>query len=574
VQTKQIESLLTARANDYLRQSHLIVDYYRIRRKVAYALPVRDLAVPTFPVHDQWTTGERAYPWATWMTWNLEQRIIALGTTAQWFGDEQYREAAARDLVALAHWPRYHQYDRAELSYAHAVRIMVHALRAWDWMDDALRGALVDGCARAVEQVRGWFDAQRDPMIHNIPVIGTMMLAAAARLVDDHDAQRIAAYAGATINHLLDLRANGHGEGVAYDGYVFDFMMDWLAGEDDDALLNHPQWNSVIMQSIGLGAPGNVANVAQLGDVEPREMPFALSMLAKLYRRRQRADVAAYLTAVPLDWMRSDGLVALRDVNIGSAQWPAPGAIDAHYAAVVRTGWDADDVAVAVSKVRSELGHLHTDTGSVVIATQGTWLIDDPGYQQYLPNSERQFAIGPTAHNAPVINGQPQVSRQGEVRVLEPGRVIIDMTRCYDASLQLDEAVRSVWLVERDMVVIADRVRGERVRQLRYHWHGHPDAAWDADGAWAFVYRPPTAMHITCPGVRIEQSDIYRLKGSRGQMTLVTSVEDACCWWVFAFGPPDSRDSPEARPAVRRDGDALVVNGRRFEIDARGKPRR
>jgi hypothetical protein len=289
-------------------------------------------------------------------------------------------------------------------------------------------------------------------------------------------------------------------------------------------------------------------------------MPFHLSMLAKLQQRRPRADVAAYLNDVPLEWMRNDGLAAMRDCVTDEAERPIVGAIDAHYAAVLRSGWKSDDVAVVMSAARSDMGHLHHDAGSLVIGSQGKWLIDDPGYQQYIPGSERQFTIGRTAHNAPVINGQPQVARQGKSLHLTAGFMAVDMTRCYDPSLQLDRATRNVWLIGRETIVVADHVRGGRARQLQYHWHGHPDAAWFAGGDWATVTLPACALHIACPGTRIEQSDIHRLAGSRGQMTLVTRAASLCGWWVFAF---------DRRPNVRRDGDMLIVDDRRFVC---GKP--
>lgn len=58
---KAIERVIRRRADGYLAQSHLPVDDYRIRRRLAYTLPLRELPVPDYPV-----AGLPVYPWATW----------------------------------------------------------------------------------------------------------------------------------------------------------------------------------------------------------------------------------------------------------------------------------------------------------------------------------------------------------------------------------------------------------------------------------------------------------------------------------------------------------------------------
>ena len=47
-----IERELLARANHFLPQTHLIVDYYRVRRRVAYPLPVRSFSLLQMPLRD------------------------------------------------------------------------------------------------------------------------------------------------------------------------------------------------------------------------------------------------------------------------------------------------------------------------------------------------------------------------------------------------------------------------------------------------------------------------------------------------------------------------------------------
>lgn len=56
----RIQSEMAQRARRLLPQTHLTADYYRIRRKVAYPLPVQQITLPELPV-----SGLSSYPWAT-----------------------------------------------------------------------------------------------------------------------------------------------------------------------------------------------------------------------------------------------------------------------------------------------------------------------------------------------------------------------------------------------------------------------------------------------------------------------------------------------------------------------------
>ena len=125
-------------------------------------------------------------------------------------------------------------------------------------------------------------------------------------------------------------------------------------------------------------------------------------------------------------------------------------------------------------------------------ARDGKWLITDPGYQQYAKGDEREFTIGPTAHNAPLINGTAQTQKQPRRMVLEEvgpsvRRVAIDLTACYPSAVPLTTLVRHVWLSGKNLVVVADQLEGKQPLQATYHWHGHPACAWWVEANWALL---------------------------------------------------------------------------------------
>jgi hypothetical protein len=563
------------RAAAHLRQRHLVVDYYRIRRALAYPLPLRSLSLPDVPVPT--ITG---YPWATWMMWALEERVHSLGWAAEWTGRADYAAAATADLEALAAFPKYCQYAQPDLSSGHAGRLMWAALTKWRWPSRSLRDSLRAGCARHVAEVAPLVVTQygrlgskqdlfplKDPSrkLANIPLIGTVGAALTASAASHDLAPELDRAVHSIFGAILDLRSSGHTEAVAYDGYILDFVADWLdalpqAGRTP--VIGHPNLRHFLEESYMLACPGAIEDVAQLSDVEPREMPFHYSAQAKLESFAPDPLRRWYLARWRPEWIRADALGALRPV-IGQIprKTPEAGGLDAHYAAVLRTGWNGTDLAVAVSCTNSQMSHVQADNGTVVIGNRRRWMIADPGYQQYMQDAEREFTLGPTAHNCPHPGGIQQDSKRGRLVSLESSRAEIDLTACYPANAGLRAVRRSVWLDGRDRVVIADRIDGGSHAAVHYHWHGHPDAAWWTDGGQTLLHFSDCDLRIASPNVQLSHANLERHPGSRGQLTVAARVPSvAVVWWVFQIGVEPVRVEAET------DGQSIHVAGKRFGL--------
>ncbi|MBI3831484.1 MAG: heparinase II/III family protein [Planctomycetes bacterium] len=586
IDTAAIEAEIRRRADWHLKQTHLFVDYYRVRRRLAYPLPVRAFHISEIKVRRDYS---RDYPWATWMTWALEERIACLSFAGHSLDNAACREAAARDVEALASWPAYRQYDKPDLSLGHAARTLYANVR-YKWLDDRVRSKIKEAFARIVadalpfsDKLHGAFKTKEDVLnsekpvaaLHNIPIIGTIGAALAAREIG-HEAMdvfdtRLFALLGA----LLDMRKSGFTEGVAYDDYVLDFAADWLGALPEDRrapILEHPRLKDFLEQSYMLAAPGDAVEVVEMSDVEPREMPFHLSAQAKLQMLKKDRVRAWHLSRCDPTKLRAEALVTLRyELSPVEPLVPPAGALDAHYALVLRSGWEANDVAVAVSASNSPMGHMHCDAGSIALGSRGMWLIADPGYQQYMNTREREFTLGVKAHNAPVIGGKAQ-DRKGVKRLgLEDRngvlRAELDLTACYPPELKLEAVKRAVWLVDKRIAIVADRVRGEGgkpAEALDYYWHGHAAAAWWVQDRWARVYHPEApdaAVWVASPQARIQEEGVDRLPGSRGQMTLSTPADPNAptVWWIFAVGAKPLE--PKAEGGRLRLGDWV------FEID-------
>lgn len=557
---------LNRRVRRHLPQTRLLVDYYRIRRRAAFPLPVTGPwplpeAMPLRFISDM------RYPWGIWMAWALEERLQVLGQAAGQPGaDPAIARVAARELDALADWPCYHQLEGPDLMPAHLSRVLHDALFCWKWVEDPLREKLGAAAARLAEArmdvIAGHFgervtrqslldDADTERWLHNIPLIDALSAGQLANALGLPGAgewnEKLFAWTGA----LLDYRRTGFSEALAYDGYVLDFMTGWLAGLPLLAarpLLGHPRLEDAFEQSCYLSAPGAVHQAAELGDVEPRRMPFHLAAQVKLQKLRPDPHRAWFIGQLPLEWLPADALGILLEAVTGSSDQgllprvPPSGALDAHYARVLRSGYGAEDLAVAVGASTARMGHIHADAGSMVLGTHGRWLIGDPGYQQYLQTREREYTLGKGAHNHPVINGCPASLKRPRVLAHEgaatASRLELDLTACYPPEAGVTRARRTVRLQARETVEVEDAVQAAGDGTLAFHWHGHPEAGWWFQDGRAHLYcedLPGLELQVTCSAGPLDESMLYRLPGSRGSLTLVfeTPAPVAAVTWTF-----------------------------------------
>lgn len=562
MERSMINALVQSRAEQAVVQTHLVVDYYRIRRRIAVPLPVKGLLTHTLPLPFQGN-----YPWDTWLAWALEERLNQLGCAACWSGSEHLQNATDAELRVLADWERHGSAAAPSLVMSALPRVMLRALREWRWLAPDTRRALAAACQRACDQTFVWYRAEQPgymqswyrpgetvPILHNIPALATFTLAAAARAIAHPLQHAYHAQAQAVLKHYLAERLAGHSEGWCYDGLVLDYLMDWLDHEPPEeraAVLDHPALQPWARQIVDVSCPGDPLNGAPIGDVEPEMLSFPVAAAAKLHRHRPIAGFDAFLAACELSELSTDALAAIRAVPTSPApvaSLPADNAVHAQYAVVLRSGRQAADLAVAISCAGSEMDHLHCDAGSLVLGTAGRWLIADPGYQQYLDTSERQYTVGPAAHNCPLVNGQAQ-TRHGGGRCLARQSIpagaglihyaCIDMTAGYPPGT-VTSARRHVWLIDRTTVLVADDIDLDEAGTLEWHWHGHPDVAWCVQEGRACLYVDGESLWLISPDTALDETGLERLRGSRGQLTLKAQrpVPAGKCrsWWAFHRG--------------------------------------
>lgn len=567
-----------ARADHQLAARRLIVDFYRIRRQIAYPIPIRDTGV--LQINTRNITG--AYPWDVWMAWAVEERVAALGWAGEWTGESRYRGTAIAELTGVAGWRRYGTDRITGLGTGHLARIMYRAKRNWQWLDDdtctALHEAgqtIVDTYADYLaEEDRTWTAiaegrATRERPYANIHFILGIGLSLAARLADHPRRNDLETYAARFIRAILDQQAAGVTEGLGYDGYMLDFMADWLVDADPDVrddLLAHESVSPMIRQSWALSAPGEGMNVARLGDIEPVEMPFHASAIAALRQFVDEPAIDAYLNQCDPARLRTDALAQLITTPPDPAAELTPEPTT-RTSLVLRSGYQQSDLAAVMSCHQSPMGHLHDDNGSLVIGSGGHWLIDDPGYQQYLATSERAFTMEPGAHNSPVINNIPPFQRAGKPlhapRTIADGLtgMAMDNTGCYPDHAGCQRVERHVWLIGRDAIIVADRLAARDPAKIQVTWHGTPEAGWYAEDGLALVVRDSGLLWIRDFQQALNTSHIERRRGSRGHQSITLEHQiqgEATLWWGFG-------DQALLTAATRHD-DSLQIAGHQLRI--------
>jgi hypothetical protein len=520
------------------------------------------------------------YIWHVWFSWVVEERINALGWWAEVSGDESVRARVREEVLSIARWPKHFGGNAGGpeftpgLGMSHLLRMMLNARRNWAWLGEEVGAEIVRACARAVETKKPWmqgivktyqdaeqiraFDVVKQAEItKNIPVIGAGMLAMAAEAaretVGEEMVETLRRHFLAMQRIRLDLVVAGHTEAIAYDGYVMDFMADWLAtvpagSEFARTFSQHQAVKKQLAMPAELAAPGDVLNVANLSDVEPKEMTFYVTGAAKMGRLfGLDRDTAWFLGRCRLDWLRAEALGLMHGMEDKLMEAPAAGARKGSYTVSLRSGYAEEDLAVVMAAGRSVMHHIHQDIGSIVIGHRGVWLLADPGYQQYLQRREREFTLNARAHNCPVINGLMQEER-GKAVVLGAEavgdgiwRMGVDMAPSYGPQAKVTAARRWVWLKGAEAVVVCDVIEGA-VEKVEYTWHGLPEAGWWAEGGKALIEHAGAELWMSCSRVALQQEMIDRRPGSRGHLSLTAEVNGdgkrVVCWWGFGLGKP------------------------------------
>lgn len=554
----QLNAGVLERAAFERTRAEMVVHYYRIGYTLSFPLPVARR--PTAGELPQ-GIATITYPWLIWLIWDLEERWRSLHAAWRLHHDAAAGSLLQQELAALAGWDRFHEVDdTVGLVTGHTAAVLALALAdETGWDPVALAAAQQAADLLLTRDIgpwlpRAWPEGQPvDSLrLHNIPVIALVRAAQLARV------RRHPLLATLDRQCLEVVRAwpkyrTGAGqrtEGTAYDGYMMDSVTGWLEQHPQrDALLAETQaaFRGQAEQWMALTLPGRLDLHAPVCDTEP-EMTFWTTALARLARWYDWEDARWFLARVPVGRLPAAAVVeglTLASAFPSPAQAPASRLAEHANAISTRTGWTQNDHVVILSTPRSDLGHLHKDGGHFVLGWQARFWITDPGYQQYRPGEERAYTLDLAAHNAPIVNGQPQDHYAARIVALDTDdhrreHARLDLTACYrdlppNASVQ-----RELWTAgtPSPLVVLRDRFAGLNDQTvILTHWLGGTHFAWSFVNGWARLSDGDHVLWIGASGHGFKPAELTRHAGSRGPLTLrdaaVLASGTGERWWVF-----------------------------------------
>ena len=549
------------------KQTNLLVDYYRIRRKIAFPLPVAEFYELKIP-----SKSISGYPWSIWMIWRLEERFHALYNGFSLEKDQACGNMLFHELELFSQWATYNELkSKPDLSTGHCGRILYVALNHWKGIPESVREKLKKACLSLAEEniprAEAYFkgvtsvefilnEPKPKDYLHNIGYIGSIGMVLCLKSIGDKRYVKWLETLKIVFRALVIYsREKGYTEGIAYDGYLMDFFLplaELMTPEEQKEMLDNDVIRNIMDQVIHSSVAGDAGCVAELGDVESKEMIFDITALVKYQKYVATDGFSWYLKNIKADRLSSDAYANLHAQVIKEGS--APKKLIARMPATIslRSGWSADSVSVVTSACNSMAGHIQHDAGTVVIGTKGSWLISDPGYQQYMESSEREYTLGFNAHNFPVINGKAQTVKNSKVvNLKDDGKpfVELDITNCYEVGLA-NKVTRKIWISDSNRVVISDTILGDKVENIQYFWHGHPEGFWYID-EWAFVQRDGASIWFKRVGATPKPENLNRLKGSRGSLTLSDQIDGnpkTPIYWVF------TTIKPSVLPTIKSDG--------------------
>ncbi|GAB3759190.1 heparinase II/III domain-containing protein [Microlunatus parietis] len=512
------------------RARELPVDYYRIGYRLSWPLPItarpQDFPAPI--------PGIPTYPWLVWIGWGLEERWAALHNAGA-------TETVLRELAALAGWSTF--VDDSDQAGLITASIALWLTRGLDAADGPARAELAGIADRLITESllpryrRERTEPPADDLrrLQNIRLIPLFTAGRLAAVLDHPALPEVRELADQAVSLWVRLRRDaGYTEGVGYDGYLTEHLLEWLAVAPDQEASDEIRQAALSWPATAV--PGRPEVQVPFGDIEP-EMTQWLTVVAAV--AATEPGLAAWCRTVPLRafpsaalarmlaWPETAGTAAPKPAITGVRQ---PGAVALRTVDQGLVG----EVLVAVATPRVEVGHLHHDAGQVILGWRGRTWISDPGYQQYRAGAEQDFTLDHGAHNAPVIDGAGQTRRGAVLAALSATEAVVDLGGCYPES---GGPLRRTVRLDEDTVLIRDDLAG--ATEVITHWLAAGDLHWQFVDGWArlSVDDQEEALWFGCSSTNLSARWLGRHPGSRGQLTLTVPTTTERTDWVLVLDP-------------------------------------
>ncbi|MFJ5768977.1 heparinase II/III family protein [Psychrobacillus sp. NPDC093180] len=204
--------------------------------------------------------------------------------------------------------------------------------------------------------------------------------------------------------------------------------------------------------------------------------------------------------------------------------------------ACLRSGWMENDHLLAFNSSQSAKNHNHFDQNNFVLHVAGEWLLTNPGYQDYVEGSRRDFTIGTIGHNSMLVDGKGQ-SQLGKSKFVDWytsdnfSFVVGESADTYDGNISQWE--RKILHIDKCYFVIVDKV----VKK-------------DKNSVLSFLFHTNAQIYASKENI---------LPGEMTEKTHIKFVGDAASASLYCCYPKDSTKSVEIHKGAEDYGPYLQV---------------
>ncbi|WP_158289613.1 heparinase II/III domain-containing protein [Paenibacillus flagellatus] len=409
---KQLWDAIRSNADLYMTETSFSLSYYG-GKIVTYPLPpVQPGPIPNPPGFDS------PYPYWTAMSKAVQDRLEALSLAYTVTGDTAYADKARQYLLSVAGWNAWTDptYPCGGFTCLDTAHLTFGTSMAFDLLYDRLTDQERTLVMNALE-TKGLLPLYKDArskIDHNIQSLRVSALGSGAAVLLGHS-PNANAYLTRAMDYYrwyLDERmSSGKQEGMLYTSYATDNMIkafdhiDRVTGVRE--LAEHPFLNDFLVRwAVYALAPGGTG-LANFSDASAANY-FGLTMNV-LNAWLSNGQAGWYLKETKSAVGGVDGFLYFRPDAVVTPPdaWPASTALDENGWALLRSGWEDDDVLFAMVANGSNLGHNHYDQNSFQIATNRTWIASDPGYQDYVAGPVNDFTVR-LGHSTIQVDGKGQ----------------------------------------------------------------------------------------------------------------------------------------------------------------------
>lgn len=418
----EVYASLIKEADALLTKSSFSMTYYGSTKKT-YSIPFVEQHFTDVPGG----YGNSNYPYWQEMGNEMKNMMQTLSLAYSLTGNTAYADRAVELMMSLCSWSTWTEYPTINRTSLETGYFVTGVSTVYDMCYDRLSSSQKTEALTALKE-KGLSKLYADLSAftdHNYYVNKASALAIGSCLMlgGDEDAGLYLSRAYSYIKWYLDERLSSESqEGLSYTSYSMDLIYSALDSVNrvtgKNELITHDYADVALLWAVmssenaeGSGPPiSDVYNNAYfyitlctLGSVENNG-------LAGWYINTRNFDVTDFNRLV---YYREDlsveeplGYSERTGINLSNGVIPNVGW------GVLRTGWGADDMLMVCVANNSSQGHSHYDQNSFVLSFGGSWLLSDPGYQDYGAGYASDYSLS-YGHSTILIDGKSQDYKGG-----------------------------------------------------------------------------------------------------------------------------------------------------------------